>query len=442
MTTLFVIQLDLDHLPSGTTLQDVIDVSNIATNDWPRDDLWISAFSTRVSPQKLQEVSSKLAVDANNILLSSKSVNAQAGSELIADAIAYSKQYDNLVLYDCNRDVVLIERDFTGTGLRTNSAYMHFRMLDHEHRNIDLAAMANRLEELVTASETASSSAGETLRFLARPLARYIRTYRTMLLKLAPDKSVGSNSGEYDALRNFTFTDEMARLIYLQGELKSELRELDFVRSTLDFFQFGANSMDALGRLDRHPLREGLSATLGWWTSYYFAAGKEFANLGLNSNALLNFCRAFETYILAHLWRRGGVELDWSSNCFVLEAGKEPGMASLWHAIRDEEPDIVRRFSNRFHATKRRRNANVLVHGFHFPDAASVATVQSFVKEFIGAWDGSLSRGSRIIRGRIARFFRGLESDGGLGKTLASAIVRRSRAKPNQLETPKMSSPN
>ena len=250
-----------------------------------------------------------------------------------------------------------------------------------------------------------------------------------MLLAPAPERSLGTQTGEYDALKRFTFTSEMARLTHLEGELQSELSELDFVRSSIDFFRFGANSMGALGRLRGRTRREALSAILGWWTSYYVAAAKEFASLGLNTAALLHFCRAFETYVLAYLWRHGGVALDSSSNRFVLDSGREPGLANLWDAIWNEAPDFARQFNARFHRARLYRNANFLIHGFSVPDADSVSKVRSFVNDMISAWDSRLPRDSRIIRGRIGPFFRGLVSAGDLGSKLAAAIVVRSRAR-------------
>ena len=429
MTALLVAQLDLDHFPPNTTLQDVLDVSSVTTKNWKRSDVWISLFSVRKAPHTLGRICGELGVDQDKVLLSSKSVNAQEGSKLLGEAIAYSNAYATLVLYDCNEDATLAEVDFAKKNVSEGSAFARFGLLDSAHRSVDLATMAKQLEALVETSQSASSSAGETLRFLARPLARYIRTYRAVLLALAPEQSLGAQTGEYDALNRFVFTSEMARLIHLEAELQGELSELDFVRASIDFFRFGANSMGALGKLHGHTLREALCATLGWWTSYYMSAAKEFTSLGLNSTALLYFCRAFETYVLAYLWRSGGVELDSSSKGFVLKSGKEPGLASLWDAIRTEAPEFTKRFHARFHRARLYRNANLLVHGFSVPDADSLSKVKSFVEDMIREWDGRLSRESRIIRGRIKPFFRGLASTGGLGRKLATAIVARSQAR-------------
>ena len=147
MTTLLVAQLDLDHLPQDTTLQDVLDVSSVTTINWTRGDVWLSVFSARVAPQALERICGELRVDLDKTLVSSKSVNAREGSTLLGEAIAYSNDHDKLVLYDCNKDATLPEMDFAKENVGTDSAFVRFGLLDSAHRSFELARMAMQLED-------------------------------------------------------------------------------------------------------------------------------------------------------------------------------------------------------------------------------------------------------------------------------------------------------
>lgn len=429
MTTVLVAQLDLDHFPQGTELKDVLDVAAVTTKRAEYDDVWISIFTTKSVQQKLNSLCDQLNVKLSNALLSSKFVNADQGISLLGGAIAYSYDHDKLVIYNCNKDEIVSEFDFSDAASRQDGAFARFRRLDAVHRERNLSQIIDQLEGLLATSEAASSSAADTLRWLARPLVNYMKTYKALLLTLVPEKPFGAKYGEYDALRRFNFSGDVDRLIYMETKLQGELSKLDFVRSSKGFFHFGTNSMSVLRRrhFPENISREEMSAILGWWSSYYIAAGREFARLSFNSVAILHFCRAFETYVLSYLWSRGHVMVGESSQ-FVLTSGKDLGLLGLWETIGEEAPGFKKQFRDRFHKMRRCRNANLMIHGFHVPDASMVTKVGTLVNEMVTEWENRLTRRSRLIRGPLFPIFRYETWDGNLGRTLATAIVDRSRA--------------
>ena len=203
---------------------------------------------------------------------------------------------------------------------------------------------------------------------------------------------------------------------------------MDIVHASAAFFKFGANSMGALGGLRGRTRREALAAILAWWSAFYMAGANESRRMGLNSAAVLQLCRSLETYMLAYLWRRGGMSLDESNGRFVLDGGGEIGLANLWRVMGAENPGVAERFRERFHQLRRSRNANLLIHGFNIPDGSVVLRARSFVMDVVDAWEKGLYRDSKMILGPVRPIYRGV-SGGTLGKILAKALVERNRAR-------------
>ena len=181
MTTVLVAHLDLDHVPAGATVEEVLEISSITTRSEDYDDVWLSLFARRVERVALEQCCSTLGVGEERTLSGSKFVNARGGSTLLGHAIAYANAHRRLVLYDCNDDEVFGESSFRGGAGGSRNAFGSLGRLDAAHKEGDWAVVVRELEQLVEASEEENSSAGEALRHLARPLARYLKTYRRML---------------------------------------------------------------------------------------------------------------------------------------------------------------------------------------------------------------------------------------------------------------------
>ena len=416
-------------MPDGVTVQDLLELSSETTKKAAYDEVWLSIFARRLDLATLERCCRGLGVPKDRALSGSRTANANEGSLLLGHSIAYSKRHDGLVLYNCNTDESFGEESFAEDGAKEAGAFGSYARLDQTDGEQGWEPIVDELDQLMAVSEKRNSSTAETLRLLVRPLVGYLRTYRRMLLRLTPDLPVGARPGELNALRRFVLSKEMGRLAALRDALEEEVKELDIVRTSMAFFQFGADSMGALARMRGRTRREGLSATLAWWAAYYLAAAREYTKMGLHSNALLHLCRAFETYVLAYLWRRGGVDVDERSGRFVLSGGEDPGMANLWRVMRQEAPDVARRFGDRFYRVKDSRNANLLIHGFNIPDASVVSAARKLVMELIGSWEGRLAGDAKVMRGRVVPMYRGGVRGPTIGRTLAAAVVARSRAR-------------
>ena len=426
MTTLLVAQLKVDSSDSSASLDDLLELLSLQTTDTKFDEAWVTVCCSRLTMRTRQRICESLHIPGQRLLWIAKPLDAEVGSRLLASAIAFLGRHKRVALYDGNADLAFgnLIPNSANFNLAANGIFGYLHQLDDFHRLDRLTDILTCLDRLLSGLRDTRSSPSRTLEQLIRPMARFIRTLDGLLLRPPPSDGT-PNLGRYESLTQVDFSVDVARLNEIYGTLHRRLAVLDFVESSTNFFRYGARALGALRTAPRSRFRDVFPKVLAWWHAYHLAASKELSNLGYSSSALLHVTRAFETYVLAYLWRLDLVKVKGALQRFYLSDGTEPGLDTLQRALWRVVPLVGKELLYMgLEDLRLSRNSNLLVHGFHLPSEGSVRRARLSVKGIVSHAEEQLPSGVEILRGAIGAFWHGERRCGDMGKAVATILLR------------------
>ena len=424
MTTLFVAQIKLEVADGTTSAGDVLEVLSLQTVDRKIDDVWVTAVCGRLTEEARSEICRSLGIASDHIVRIKRPLDAVIMTRLYGSAIAHLGGYRRVVLYDANADAELDDfaLDSTSLSVARNGIFGHLQRLDEYHGENRITDIVRCLVGLLGDLDNMRSSSVREFGFRLRPLSRFVRTLHALLLS-PPPADDGRGADRHDSLSLIDFSDDVARLNQMFGELDYRFARLDFVEPSTNFFRYGSRALGVLRTTHRSRLREVFPDVLSWWHVYHLAVSKEFGNLGYFPTALLHLVRAFETYALGLLWRYGQVEVKGLRERPYLADGREPGFDVLLNALLRTIPEAgMEELYEGINDLRQSRNRNVLVHGFHLPEEAVIRRARASVKGVVARAERQLGRDG-LIRGVLGDFGRGENRRGDMGRVIAEVLL-------------------
>ena len=425
MTTLLVGQLKIDSSDATVSLDELLELLSLQTTDTKFDEVWVTVFCRRLTPRTRDKICESLHVPGQHLLCFPRPLDAKSGSRLIASAIAFLGGHQTVVLYDGNSDLPFgrLVPHSTNLNLHENGVFGYLNQLDDFHRRDRFSDIVTCLDRLLSGLEGERSSPGRALQQLLRPITRFIRTLNALLL-YPPRCDCSPNEGLYDSLSLVDFSTDVDRLSKIHGELSQGFAAIDFVEPSANFFRYGSRALGVLRTAHPSGFRDVFPNVLSWWYAYHLATSKELSNLGHFSSALLHLTRAFEAYVLAHLWRLGQIEVRGLFQRLYLSDGTMPGLDTLQRALERTVPQSgMELLYADLERLRQHRNGNLLVHGFHLPNEDTVRRARVTVKGIVSCAEAQLPRGVEILRGIIGAFSKGENRRGDMGRVIAEILI-------------------
>ena len=426
MTTLLVAQLKIDSSDDSVSLDELLELLALQTTSTKFDEAWITLFCTRLSTRTRDKICQSLRVPSRRLLCFARPLDAKLGSRLLASAIAFLGGHQTVVLYDGNSDLPFgtLMPHSTNLKLQENGVFGYLHQLDDLHRRDRFSDIVTCLDHLLSGLEDERSSPGLALQQLLRPITRFIRTLNALLL-FPPQCDGGPNEGRYDSLSLVDFSVDVDRLTEIHSQLHDHFAAIDFVEPSANFFRYGSRALGVLRTAHPSRFRDVFPNVLSWWYAYHLATSKELSNLGHFSSSLLHLTRAFETYVLAYLWRLGQIQVRGFFHRLYLSDGSSPGLDTLQRAL---ERTVLQSGMEPLYADLEKlrhlRNGSLLVHGFHMPNEETVRHARATVKGIVSCVEQQLPVGVELLRGAIGIFSKGENRRGDMGRVIAGILLR------------------
>ena len=429
MTTTLVIQLDIDSLGRddlGSTLKLVYDEA--CQTEYDR--LWLSVATTRPDSTTMAEAYRVFGATSREACLVTRTKGFEEATLLFANAVGYCNQSSNIVIFDANRLEVAKRFVLADEATEDSTFYHLLQGLDESHRTQSMTKCLKQLQQALALMAHADAAIGAYVDGSIKPFLGFIKVYVQLLLRLSSRPVNNTPHGANRTLSHMkvamAVAHEADRMQELYVRLPDTLKQVDFVRPVLSFFQFGRRSIQQLDHIVDDTEREGLAAFLAWCSAYFFGLATEEANRRNQDQSLLFSFRAFEMYLLSHLWRSARVDIV--SGGFVLDGNTNPGFALLWREFREYADDsFVQRVRNRIEKIRDHRNQNILIHGFRFPRVSDVEDAKSIVRDVVLMWEDEYTRGTRLVRGSIGFLYRHERWEGNLGQRIAGHLLACTR---------------
>ncbi len=423
---LLLYQLDIGDLEDQDSLDDILDIARLEAAQVKVDRQWLSIAARNLPKPLLTKICNRLEISSREISHSRKSYGFGDGALLVGNMLGFLHSDQIVTILDCS--TAQIKRVSASMARDTsNTIWRGLVDLDHAYLRGDVPHCLAILESLIGDTRNRESEVARIVREVIGPVTRFmeelvhlLENFPRPLTNFEPLQSVASNS-------ELQLTSRAESLRKKSHMMDSKLLNLDLIAKSLAFFSHGSRCAYALQREGKKPLRDIVHKVLIWNCAYLLEVSKQISTQGYFDTALLLIFRSLELYALAFLWELKPSRLKLSeSGQFSLDNKPNPRFVEVWDAFLEDAPtEYVNRVEREVDILRRRRNQNVLTHGFESIDQELVSQARTCVKGVLKHWDAQYHEGSGMKSGPVGDYVWGENSSGSLSMAIVQSILTR-----------------